>query len=334
MELKYGRRCSMTKCVPAVLAMLAGLAAGHPALAQQDWPAKPVRFIAGSTPGSVGDVVLRIIGDQFQKQTGQPWIIDYRPGAGSSIAAVAASKAAPDGYTYGLVNTGVLRITPYVFVKPPYDALKDFTFVARLVSLDSVLWVRKDSPFRSVRELVDFAKANPGKLNYASTGSGSVSHLGAVLLASKAGIDVVHVPYKSTAATAAALLSGESDFAFESLGTAIGQIKAGAARALGVPGPSRLRALPDVPTLSEAGVPDIELTSYFIAVAPVGTPPPIVARMSAVIKEALSDPATIKRLEELTFGPAYVGPDELKALAEAEVRRWGPIIESAGVPKQ
>jgi tripartite-type tricarboxylate transporter receptor subunit TctC len=322
----------MKRGLPLGLVLLAALAM-QPATAQ-DWPAKPVRFIAGSTPGSVGDVVLRILGEQFQKQTGQPWILDYRPGAGGSIAAVATAKSAPDGYTFGLINTGTLAISPYVFVKPPYDAAKDFTYVARMVQLNTVLWVRKDSPFASVKDLVEFAKANPGKLNYASTGPGAVSHLGGVLLGLRSGTTSVHVPYKSTAASSTAVLSGEADFGFESLATALGHIKGGTARALGVAGSARLTMLPDVPTLEEAGVQGVVLTSYFGAIAPAGVPRPIVERMAAVLKEALADPATVKRLEDLTFGAAWSGPDDFRALAEAEISRWGPIIESAGVPKQ
>ena len=322
----------MHRCRFAGLVLAAALAStSAPA---QDWPAKPVRFIAGSTPGSVGDVVLRILGEQFQKQSGQPWIVDYRPGAGASIAAVATAKSAPDGYTYGLINTGTLAISPYVFAKPPYDAMKDFTYVARMVQLSTVLWVRKDSPFASVKELVEFARANPGKLNYASTGPGAVSHLGGVLLGLRSGTSSVHVPYKSTAASSTAVLSGEADFGFESLATAFGHIKAGTARALGVAGAARLAMLPDVPTLGEAGVPGVELTSWFGVIAPAGVPRPIVDRMAAVLKEALAEPATVKRLEDLTFGAAWSGPDDFRALAESEIRRWGPIIESAGVPKQ
>jgi tripartite-type tricarboxylate transporter receptor subunit TctC len=322
----------VNKYLSAGLVLLAGLVP-HTAPAQ-DWPAKPVRFVAGSTPGSVGDVVLRILGEQFQKQTGQPWIIDYRPGAGGSIAAVATAKSAPDGYTFGLINTGTLAISPYVFAKPPYDAEKDFTYVARMVSLNTVLWVRKDSPFASLQDLVDFARANPGKLNYASTGPGAVSHLGGVLLGLRAGVNAVHVPYKSTAASSTAVLSGEADFAFESLATALGHIKGGTARALGVAGAARLPTLPDVPTMGEAGVQGVELTSYFGTIAPAGVPRPVVERMSAVLREALADPATAKRLEDLTFGAAHSGPDEFRALAESEIKRWGPIIESAGVPRQ
>ena len=224
----------MHRCRSAGLVLAAALAS--PSAPAQDWPAKPVRFIAGSTPGSVGDVVLRILGEQFQKQTGQPWILDYRPGAGASIAAVATAKSTPDGYTYGLINTGTIAISPYVFAQPPYDAMKDFTYVARMVQLSTVLWVRKDSPFASVTELVEFARANPGKLNYASTGPGAVSHLGGVLLGLRSGTSSVHVPYKSTAASSTAVLSGEADFGFESLATALGHIRAGTARALGVAG--------------------------------------------------------------------------------------------------
>jgi len=206
--------------------------------------------------------------------------------------------------------------------------------VARMVQLNTVLWVRKDSPFASVKDLVEFAKANPGKLNYASTGPGAVSHLGGVLLGLRSGTTSVHVPYKSTAASSTAVLSGEADFGFESLATALGHIKGGTARALGVAGAARLTMLPDVPTLEEAGVQGVVLTSYFGAIAPAGVPRPIVERMAAVLKEALADPATVKRLEDLTFGAAWSGPDDFRALAESEIRRWGPIIESAGVPKQ
>ena len=320
----------MRRCLFTALVLAAALA---PAAAQ-DWPAKPVRFVAGSTPGSVGDVVLRILGGEFQKQTGQPWVLDYRPGAGGSIAAVATAKSAPDGYTFGLINTGTLAISPYVFVKPPYDAHRDFTYVARMVQLNTVLWVRRDSPFASVRELVDFARANPGKLNYASTGPGAVSHLGGVLLGLRSGTTSVHVPYKSTAASSTAVLSGEADFGFESLATALGHIKGGTGRALAVAGAERLPKITDVPTLAEAGVDGVVLTSYFGAIAPAGVPRPIVERMSAVLKVALADPATVKRLEDLSYGAAWAGPDDFRALAESEIQRWGPIIESAGVPKQ
>jgi len=322
----------MKRCLSVGLVLAMGWVL-QPAAAQ-DWPSKPVKFVAGSTPGSVGDVVLRILGEQFQKQTGQPWILDYRPGAGGSIAAVATAQSAPDGYTFGLINTGTLAISPYVFVKPPYDWAKDFTYVARMVQLNTVLWVRKGSPFATVKDLVDYARANPGKLNYASTGPGAVSHLGGVLLGLRSGTTSVHVPYKSTAASSTAVLGGEADFGFESLATALGHIKGGTARALGVAGAQRLPMLPDVPTLAEAGVDGVVLTSYFGAIAPAGVPRPIVDRMAGVLKVALEDPATVKRLEDLSYGAAWAGPADFRALAESEVKRWGPIIESAGVPKQ
>jgi tripartite-type tricarboxylate transporter receptor subunit TctC len=317
----------------ALMSILVALASGQ-AFAQA-WPQRPIRLILPASAGGNSDILGRILAESLKNSLGQPVVMDYRAGAAGRIAAEAASKAEPDGYTFFMTSSAPHGVVPAMYSKLGYDPVRSFTPVARLATTPNVLYVNKNSPFRTLSELIAYGKDNPGKLNFASAGFGTTMHLSAVLLGLKAGITFTNVPYKGGSEALIGILAGDVDAAFESLPVAKPQIEAGAIRALGITSRQRAPELPDVPTMAEAGLPAVETLGWYGVLAPVGTPQPIIDRMSEAIRMALSDPAIARQLrDKLGAEPAYLPGPALEDFYKRDIAGWTAVVEQAGIPRE
>jgi tripartite-type tricarboxylate transporter receptor subunit TctC len=297
----------------------------------QTWPAKPVHLVVPFPAGGVVDTTARVLQPKLTEGLGQPVIIDNRPGAGGNIAADFVAKSAPDGYTL-LITPHSLAISPGLYKQLPFDAARDFAPITQIASSFLVLVSNPKVPAGSVKELLALARAKPGKLNFGSTGLGAPPHLVGELFKQKTGIDVVHVPYKGDAPMYQALLSGEVDFAFGPLGNAIQHIRSGKLRALGMTNPRRSPAIPEVPTMVEAGVPGFELTGWLGLFAPAGTPRPVVDRLYQAMAKAIEQ--TQQRFPALGYEPVGSTPDEFAARFKSDIALYARVIRDAKIPLQ
>jgi tripartite-type tricarboxylate transporter receptor subunit TctC len=283
--------------------------------------------------GGVVDTTARLLAPKMSEALGQPLVIDNRPGAGGNVAADFVAKAPPDGYTV-LITTHGHAISPGLYQKLPYDAVAAFAPITQIASSFLVLVANPKVSAATVRELVDLARARPGKLNYGSTGLGAPPHLVGELFRQTTAIEVVHVPYKGDAPMYQALLAGEVDFAFGPLGNAIQHMRAGKLRALGMTNPQRSSAIPDVPTMVEAGVPGFELTGWLGLFAPAGAPRPVIERLYAAMRETLSSAQVSERFPALGYEPVGSTPDEFSARFRRDVALYAHIIRDARIPLQ
>jgi tripartite-type tricarboxylate transporter receptor subunit TctC len=312
----------------AVLACIASLAG--PALAQ-NYPVKPVRVVVPQAPGAQSEIFARLLGQKLGESLGQPVINDPRPGAGGAVGAEVAARAAPDGYTLLFGTNSTHGSNPALYAKLPYDAVKDFAPVALTVGMPYVLSVHPSLPATSLKQLIAFAKSRPGQLNYASAGNGSTHHLSGELFKSMARIDIVHVPYKGGPPATAATAGGEVSMLFNTVGSVHPSVKSGRLRALGVTTTRRSDALPDVPTMSEAGLPGFEMQSWFGLLAPAGTPRPIITRLNAETVKALGTPE-IKAAAATMGASAMPGsPEQFADHIKSEIGRIGQIVKTAGI---
>lgn len=311
----------------ATVAGIAGIAT-WPAAWSQAWPSRPIKLIVPFIPGSAPDVMARGLSERLSTALGQPVVIDNKPGAGGNIGLDAIAKSAGDGYTLGL-GTSSLSINPYLYRKVPYDPVNDFTPVNLTYALPHALIVQADSPLKTVSDLVRKLKAEPGKYNYASGGNGSGAHLCAELFKSMAGVDAVHVPYRGAPEIITSVMGGSALFGFPTLSTAVPLVKSGKIRALGVTGPKRNPALPDVPPVGEAVV-GFEVVSWFGVLAPPRFPVDMARRIDQEIQKALADPAFRDRVQ--ADGTEIVGlghqafPDYLRQ----DLQKWKRAVELSG----
>jgi tripartite-type tricarboxylate transporter receptor subunit TctC len=280
-------------------------------------------------PGGSSDILARPIAVEMSKSIGQPVVIDYKPGGGSTIAADFIAKSAPDGHALTLLLTAH-AINATLMPKLPYDTLADFTPVTLLATLPLVVVVHADSSLHSLQDLIAAAKARPGKLNYGSAGPGNTSHLAVEYFRSLVGLDLVHVPYKGSGPAIAGLLGKEIDLIFDSLSSSLPQIKAGKFRALAVSTAKRSSIVPQVPTIHEAGVPGFDVSVWYGVFAAAKTPAPIVQKLNAEFVKAMAAPETRQRLE--SYGYQIVGstPAQLEAHVKAEMARWGKVVRDSG----
>ena len=316
------------KALAATAAALAAFA-GWP----QSYPARPVHLVVPFAAGGVVDTTARLLAPKMSEALGQPLVIDNRPGAGGNVAADFVAKAPPDGYTL-LITTHGHAISPGLYKKLPFDAVAGFAPITQIASSFLVLVANPQVPAATVRELVELARAKAGRMNYGSTGLGAPPHLVGELFKQTTGIDVVHVPYKGDAPMYQALLGGEVDFAFGPLGNAIQHIRAGKLRALGMTNPQRSRAIPDVPTMVEAGVPGFDLTGWLGLFAPAGTPRPVIERLYAAMRDTVSSPQVNERFPALGYEPVGSAPDEFGARFRRDVALYARIIREARIPLQ
>jgi tripartite-type tricarboxylate transporter receptor subunit TctC len=310
------------------LATLPGMAT-----AQAAFPSKPISLLVPFGPGGIADLTARAVAEGMAKSLGQNVVVDNRPSAGSIVASQAVAHATPDGHTLLLMSNGH-AVSASLFKKLPYDVQKDFAPVSLLGSFGLVACVGTNSRFKTMGELVTFARANPGKLTIASIAVGSTQHLAAELFLQRTGIQAVLVPYKGSPAVITALRAGEVDLAFEILGPTLGQLKGGAVRALATTDDKRDPALPEVPTMMEAGVASYDVTSWNAIAAPAATPPEVLAKLNRAVREAVATPAIATRLRELSVSPRAGSPAEMSELFTTEIKRWREVIVAAKIEQQ
>jgi tripartite-type tricarboxylate transporter receptor subunit TctC len=315
--------------LPALLAIALLASAG--AASAQTYPGKPIRIVVGFAPGGPADVMARLIGQRMTAMLGQSIVVDNRPGAGGTIGARATAESEPDGYTLLLGNTSTLIIGPLIYRSAGYDPAKSFAPVALLGTTSNLLIVHPALPVRSVQELIALARAQPGKLNYASAGIGTPPHLIGEMFKQRLGLDVVHVPYKGGGPSLQAVVAGEAQLSFENPASSLPQVQAGNVRALAVTSASRSPQTPELPTMIEAGVPDFTSVSFTGVVAPAGTPTAIVERLNAVINETLAAPEVAAALARLAVEARGSAPAEFAAFLAQERSKWTAVVRAAGV---
>jgi len=320
-------RCA--RSLLGVLALAAGLLAS-PLAQAQDYPSRQIMLVVPYSAGGGNDAMARIVADRMSKTLGQSLIIENRGGAGGSIATRQVAKAAPDGYTLIIGGTGTLAINPTLYANVGYDPRKDFAPIGLIATSPLVVLVHPSVAAKSVAELVALAKAEPGKLNYASAGPGSGIHLAAELFASMAGIRLTHVPYRGTAPALNDLLGGHVQIYFSSLPPAVGIAREGKARALAVTGAQRSDVLPELPTVAEAGLPGYEAVLHYGIVAPAGTPRPIIDKLNGALREALALPETKALLLNSGAEPMPSTPEEYAADIDREEIKWSQIVKQSG----
>lgn len=314
-----------------VLAFMLGMLANRPSLAQaNEYPAKPIRLVLTLPPGGAAEILARTLGARLSESWGKPVVIDPRPGASGLIASNIVAKAAPDGYTLLLTLTNDV-IAANVMKNVPYDIVRDFTPVARLAVSGFLLVVNPSVPVKTVPELLALARAKPGTLTYGTAGEGSLSHLGGAMLEQKAGIKLLHVPYKGAAESVNDTIAGHVGMTFINTVNGMTFVRGGKLRALAVTVPNRLELVPDIPTLAEAGLPDFEMSAWFGIKGPAGMPPEIVRKLSDELLRIVAQPAFREQLKAFGAEPAPLGPEAFGAYYAAEVQRWAQVVKQAGV---
>ena len=317
----------MKTIISLVLWALAGAAVA------QEYPSKPVRLIIPFGPGSLADAVPRLIQPALEQQLGQRIVIEHRPGAGGNVGAQAVVASPPDGYTLMMAATNNLVINQYVFRDMKFNPLVDLEPVALVAEVPLILQVHPSLPARTLRDLIEHAKDNPGKLNYGSPSTGTIPHLAMEIFARAAGLTMVHVPFKGGAPATSALMANDVQAMLIGYATTAGQVRAGQVRPLAVASGTRLAALPDVPTFSEAGYPDLQAavpSNWWGMVAPRGTAPAIVHRWAASIRTALADASTRKKYEDLGLTPLGSTPEAFAAGLPEQARKWEAVLRSMG----
>jgi tripartite-type tricarboxylate transporter receptor subunit TctC len=314
----------------AGLAASLGLALPRALRAQAAWPERPITLVVPFGPGGIADLTARTVAQAMSATLKVPIVIDSKPSAGSIVGSAAVAQAAPDGHTL-LLMSNANAVSAGLFRKLPFDVQKDFAPVGLLGVFDLALFVAEGSRFRSVRELLDEAKAKPGKLTIATIAVGSTQNLSAELFKSRSGADVLIVPYKGTPAVLTALRAGEVDAAFEILGPMLPQLQARAVRALAVTSDQRFQALPEVPTMMQAGVANYDLASWNALAAPARTPQAVIDKLNAAANEALKTPSVRDKLLALGVRPQGGTPQQLSALLASEIRHWGEVIRAAKI---
>ena len=314
------------------LCLLAAVASccGH-AQAQAVFPAKPIRLVVTSPPGGANDTLNRALVAKLSEFVPQPIVIDNRPGASGIVAAEIEAKAPADGYTMLAGTEATLVTNPLLFPKVPYDTQRDFAPVTMTAAVSHVLLVHPSLPAATVPELISAAKARPGQLNYASSGSGSAFHLGMELFKRMAGVDIVHVPFKGSALSVAAMLSGDVQMMLIGTATGLPLARSGKARALAMAGAKRSPAAPELPTISEAGLPGFEISSWFGAVVPATTPPAVVAKLHADFARALLSADLRERLAPAGYEVIANSPDQFSRHMRSQSRRLARLIKETGI---
>jgi tripartite-type tricarboxylate transporter receptor subunit TctC len=296
---------------------------------QAAYPDKAVRIIVGFSAGGTTDVIARIMAKELTESFGQSFVIENKPGAGSNIGAEYVARAAPDGYTlYFVAVTSAINQTLYPHLN--FDLVKDFAPVALGAKVPNLLVVNPKLPVKSVQELVDYAKANPGKLAFASSGSGTSIHMAGELFKLKAGVDVLHVPYKGSAPALTDLIGGQVQFMFDNMPSSLPHAQSGKLRALAVTTKERSPSAPDLPTMAESGFPGFDVSSWFGLIAPKGTPPDVVNKLNAAMQKALDKEEVKVAFEKLGAVPAKTTPAEFGQFIQTEVTTWATVVKASG----
>ncbi|WP_454690761.1 tripartite tricarboxylate transporter substrate binding protein [Achromobacter aloeverae] len=301
--------------------------------ASADYPERPIKLIVPYAPGGSADIVARMVGDEWAKALGRAIVIENRGGAGGNVGVDAVAKSAPDGYTIGL-QTVSLAINPALFPHMPYDTLKDLAPIGMVASSQHVLVVNNEVPVKNVKELIELAKKEPGKLTYASAGPGSTFHMAAELFKAVAGVDMVHIPYRGGGPALIDVMSGQVQLCFPVLAAAQGQIQSGKIRALGVTGMKRSPLMPDVPTIAEAGLPGYSFDTWFIVFAPARTPQPVIDKLNETLDKVLASKAMSDRMNREGFEATPSTPAQARARLETEIPKWDKLVKDRGITIQ
>jgi tripartite-type tricarboxylate transporter receptor subunit TctC len=309
--------------------VLAALTAALPAHAQT-FPAKPIRLICPFPPGGAVDIASRAIANEMSKTIGQQVIVENKPGAGGNIGGAEAARSPADGYTMFMTTSGINAINPALYSKMSFDPNKDLVPVAALVSLNNVLVLHPSVPAKSVAEVIAMVKAQPGKINYASSGNGTSIHMSGEMFKYLAKIDILHIPYKGSSPAVADLLGGQVMMIFDNIPSALPHIKAGKLRAVATTGARRDPALPELPTIAEAGIPGYESGVWFGLVVPAGTPREIIAKLNAEAVKATRSAEFVTRMTGLGYNIMGGTPEQMADLLKKEVASWGPIVRASG----
>jgi tripartite-type tricarboxylate transporter receptor subunit TctC len=312
----------------AAISGLVALAASGP-VAAQAFPSKPIKIVVPYTPGGPTDIPARLVGQKLSELFGQPVIIDNRPGAGGNIGADAVAKAPADGYTLLLVTTGH-AINPAIYPKLGYDLTKDLVAVSQLTSSPMVVTVNPGLGVNSIQELIALAKAKPGTVSFGSAGNGSSTHLAPELFSMMAGIKMNHIPYKGSVPALTDVMAGTTQVAFDYMTSAMPFVRDGKLKGLATTGATRSPAAPDLPTVSEAGVPGFEVIGWNGVMAPAGTPPEVIAKLNAAIKQALATREVAERIAGLGASVQWNTPADFGAFVKAEVAKWGKVAKASG----
>jgi tripartite-type tricarboxylate transporter receptor subunit TctC len=315
------------------MCMAAGVISGSPALAQTVYPSKPIRLVVPYPPGGPLDTAARALAERAKDALGTI-VVENRPGAGGNIGVDHVAKSAPDGYSLVIGAVATHAVNPWLFSKLPYDPVKDFAPITLVAHVPNVLVMTAQRAqqlnVRSARDLIAYARANPGRLNYASGGNGSAGHMAGELMKSQAQVSAVHIPYAGAAPAQLGLLAGQTDFMFDNLASATAQIKAGRLLALAVTTAERAAALPDVPTMSESGLAGFDVSTWFGIFAPAATPAPVVARLNQVFTAALRSPEMRERLARMGAEPAPMSPQEFAQLIARELAKYEKVVRFSG----
>ncbi|MBO1113275.1 Bug family tripartite tricarboxylate transporter substrate binding protein [Bordetella petrii] len=313
-------------------ALLAGALLTSPALAAEDqYPNRPVTIIVPFGAGGIADALPRIVGQQLSTKWGVPVVVENKVGASGNIGMDYVARAKPDGYTLALAPAGNLTVNPLLYTNLPFDTAKDFAPVTMLATSPNVLVVNDRVPAKSFKELVDYARQNPDKLNYSSPGPGSGAHLAGELLNQSAGIVIRHIPYNAMAAAVNDVVAGNVDMMFAGISTVLPQIQAGKLRALAVAGPARLPQLKNVPTVAESGYPGFDVTSWYGIVAPAQVPPAILDKLQADIAEAVQQASVRQKFAGLGVAPSGSSRADFARTIQDETRKWAAIVKQAGI---
>ncbi|KQW56426.1 Bug family tripartite tricarboxylate transporter substrate binding protein [Variovorax sp. Root411] len=324
----FSRRRAATR-IAAITAALCVPLAAHSA----DYPTRPVRVVVPYSPGGATDVAARLVSNKLNGILGQSFVVDNRAGATGTIGTNMVVRSEPDGYTL-LANDTTYAMLPSLFTQLPWDHAKGLVPITTLMTTPMLALVPANSRFKTLADLLDYARANPGKLNFGSGGSGSSIHLAAELMNSQAKVSMTHVPYKGGGDAMAALVSGQIDMLMEVPATAVGQIAGGKVRALAISSTQRLPLLPDVPTFAQSGMPDYKVTSWFGMSAPQGTSPEIVAKLRKAIQAALAEPDVRRRIDELGAQPGGIESADYAAMIVRDTQLWGGVAKKIGLQPQ
>lgn len=317
------------KCFKLACTLLASIIGFATQVNAQSYPTKPITLVIPYPPGGSADMLARPVAAELQKRLGQTIIIDYKPGAGGTIATGYLARSEPDGYTL-LMVLAAHAINNSLYTKLPYNTQADFAPVSLVATLPLLVTASLNTPVNTIPDLIKYAKANPGKLTFASAGSGNTSHLAAELFKSTVDIEMLHIPYKGSGPAVVALLSGDVSLMFDSISTSVPHVKSGKLKALAVTGEKRSALLPNVPTVSQSGLPGFEINGWYGVIAPAKTPPQIVNTLSKSIADVVNEPAMKEQLEKLGYAAVGSTPEAFEKHIDAELIRWAPVVVKSG----
>ena len=312
-----------------LFAVLAALLFAVPAVAQ-NFPSKPMRIVVPFTPAGAVDIATRAVANEMTKSLGQPVAVENKPGAGGNLGVLDVARSAPDGYSMVMSTSGIQAINPALYAKMPLDPNKELAPVAPIVSLSNVLVVHPSVPARSVKEVIALARKDPGKWTYASSGNGTSIHMSGAMFTQMTKTDILHIPYKGSAPAVTDLLAGQTNMMFDNIPSSLPHIKSGKLIAIATTGAKRDPALPDLPTVAEAGVPGYESGVWFGLMVPAATPREVVMKLNAAAVQATKAPEFIKRMTDLGYSIIPGSPEDMAKMLDAELKRWGPIVKASG----